>query len=81
VPGLAVAYVSCVSAAFCIGVNGGGYALAWNGTSWSTDTPELLGPNKGGSNLGGNARVSCPTASFCVAIFPNGSATIGRTVG
>jgi len=59
--GLGFVSVSCSSATFCaaVGTNGGpsGYALTYNGTSWS---PTYIGIAAGA--------VSCASASFCVAV-------------
>jgi hypothetical protein len=64
-----------------VAIGDDGSAIEWNGTSWSA--PQSIDPhlaNKGGGFLGVDS-VSCPTASFCVAVFPDGRAVIGRLAG
>ena len=67
--------VSCPSASFCIAVGlyhsqtaggaNGQLAYTWNGSTWSiANTPALPTGSTSGS-LGG---VSCPSASFCMAV-------------
>lgn len=83
-------WVSCSTASFCTAVLSDGEALHWNGTSWSA--PQSINPNlanargpaatssNGHPSLGMKS-VSCPTASFCVAVGSDGSAVIGRQAG
>ena len=65
--------VSCFSASFCEAVgagNGAGYALAWNGQSWSIPaTTAQFGPQGSGSFI------SCPSTSLCL-MDGSGSAEI-----
>jgi len=51
--------VSCASSSFCVAVDDGGYALIYNGSSWST--PQEIDNNPLES-------VSCTSSSFCVAV-------------
>jgi len=83
-------WVSCPTASFCVAVVSDGHAIGWNGTSWSA--PQLIDPNlvsaqgpaatssNGHPSLGVKS-VSCPTASFCVAVGSDGSVVIGRQTG
>ena len=83
--------ISCPSASFCMAVNDLGNAIVWNGTSWSI--PQSIDPNLANvrgpaANMYGNGQVplglfsvSCPTASFCVAVGSDGDAVIGRQAG
>jgi hypothetical protein len=57
--------VSCPSADFYAAVGGSGYALTYNGSSWSFSDID-------GSNL--LTSVSCPSANFCVAVDNVGNA-------
>ena len=69
--------VSCASATFCMAVDAEGYAINYNGNSWSA--PTLIAAN---TDLQGG--VSCPTASFCEAVgWPTrcGSQPIGALTG
>ncbi len=71
--------VSCPSATFCAAVGDPfasftGYALTYNGTSWTA--PTNLGGIDGGSGLGS---VSCPSATFCVAVGGRGAVTYNGT--
>jgi hypothetical protein len=66
--------VSCSSATFCAAVagtfssfTGYGYALTYNGTSWTA-------PTNIGSSGGALRSVSCPSATFCVAVGSGGAA-------
>lgn len=59
--------VSCVSTTFCVGLAGGGpsdagqgYALTYDGSSWSQPSPM----DSGG---GGRLTLSCASSNFCVA--------------
>ena len=55
----ALSYVSCPSPSFCAAVDSDGYAITYNGTSWSL--PVSVG------STGWDA-VSCVSASFCIAV-------------
>ena len=72
------AAVSCPSASFCMALDQQGDWLAWNGTSWSTPRPtQPARPNSAPSHGAGPNVVnwlSCPSASFCVAVGSDGSA-------
>ena len=68
--------VSCPSASFCVAVDldfaawaahllGYGYAMTFNGSSWSA--PALVG-------VGGLESVSCPSPSFCTVVNDDGGA-------
>ena len=59
--------VSCTSATFCMAVDSAGYALSFNGSSWST--PVLVDTNTSLSGFGYRAliSISCVTSSFCLA--------------
>ena len=52
--------VSCPTASFCAAVDESGYALTYDGSSWSK--PVSIEPS------GAPGAVSCPTASFCAAV-------------
>ena len=71
--------VSCPSTTFCAAVGDPfasltGYALTYNGTSWTAPT------NLGGIDGGGGLRsVSCPSATFCVAVGGRGAVTYNGT--
>jgi hypothetical protein len=52
--------VSCPSASFCVAVDNLGYALIYNGGSWSAPI-DIDGANS-------LVSVSCPSASFCLAV-------------
>ena len=56
--------VSCASASFCVAV-GGGRAVAFDGTTWST--PES-------DDLSGVQSISCPSVPFCMAVSPGAAA-------
>jgi hypothetical protein len=69
--------VSCPSATFCTAVSDTGYALTYNGTSWSGGTN--IAPNPPGTcstscSHEGLTSVSCPSATFCVAVDYDGDA-------
>ena len=57
--------ISCPSASFCAVVDNSGYAITYNGSSWSS--PEDID----GTNM--LLSVSCPSASFCVAVDNKGN--------
>ena len=61
-----VLWSSCVSAAFCLGVDYEGNSTVWDGTSWST-----LRPISGAPKF---TSVSCVSATFCVAGDNTGNA-------
>ena len=71
--------VSCTSPAACTAVgqttNSAGIFVAlaerWNGTTWRVQPT----PNPGGAQGSAFGGVSCPTASFCMAIGSSGPAT------
>ena len=52
--------VSCASTSFCAAVDANGFAVTWDGSTWST--PVAVDP---GVALNG---VSCVSSSFCVAV-------------
>ncbi len=66
------AFLSCPTARSCAEVSLG-YASTYNGASWSA--PEDIDHN------GGLRGLSCPTASFCVAVGQSGNVVIGRGSG
>jgi hypothetical protein len=57
--------VSCPSASFCMAVDTNGYALRWNGVSWSQ--PTWSAPRQVDQNGGGLTAVSCRPGGYCVA--------------
>ena len=66
-PFCGVGSVSCVSVTFCVGLAGEGasgvgqgYALIYNGSTWSPPSPM----DHGG---GGQLKLSCASTSFCAA--------------
>jgi hypothetical protein len=63
--------VSCASASFCAAADNYGYAMIWNGHTWST--PVSIDGGTQYSTING---ISCPTASFCMAV----DAASGRAV-
>ena len=67
-----LAAVSCASPTFCMALDGPSKTwLTWNGSSWST--PQPMGayqPDPNSIFLNG---LSCPTATFCVAVGSNGT--------
>jgi hypothetical protein len=76
-PGLAG--VSCARAAACVAVGSGGgtngaaaLALRWDGTAWR----RLATPAPAAGDADGLAAVSCPSASWCMAV---GSTKTGST--
>ncbi|MCL4422405.1 MAG: IPT/TIG domain-containing protein [Actinobacteria bacterium] len=70
--------ISCAGSAFCMAIDGDGYAISWNGTSWSAPTLVASGstvitsPYSGAApcdpNSTGFCSVSCPSPAFCVAV-------------
>jgi hypothetical protein len=78
--------VSCASASFCMAVDWNGNALTWNGASWSATAiscPDSTTASAGDCTTTGPFAdpragvldsVSCPSASFCVAVDGNGNA-------
>ncbi|HEV2888553.1 MAG TPA: hypothetical protein VGX49_16705, partial [Jatrophihabitans sp.] len=58
--------VSCTAASFCVAVDASGYALSYNGTTWTSPTQI-----DGGKTL---TDVSCTGSSFCVAVDSLGRA-------
>ncbi len=69
-PNAAGVYVSCASASFCTAVDSDGYAVAYNGTSWSAPT---------NVHAGDFLSVSCASASFCAAVNLNNVFTFNGT--
>jgi hypothetical protein len=63
-----VGQLACVSSTFCVAYSGND-ASTWDGTSWSP--PQMIGPD-GGVDAG----LSCPTATFCVAVDYDGFAMV-----
>ena len=53
--------VSCVSGPFCMAVDESGYALSYNGTSWTL-------PSSFDGAGGGLTDVSCVSSTFCMAV-------------
>ncbi|MHB1518316.1 MAG: hypothetical protein ACYCVN_04250 [Acidimicrobiales bacterium] len=67
--------VSCPSASFCTAVDETGYALQWNGQTFSAPVPIEPASNPSTGALGpAPSGVSCPTASFCAAVDDHGAA-------
>ncbi len=66
--------VSCPSASFCAAVDVTGYALTWNGTSWSRPVWSATSPAD--PHGGALAAVSCASALFCVAVDGDGRALV-----
>lgn len=63
--------VSCVSAAFCMGMDlADGAAARWDGTSWSAPVRIETGPYL---DSGYNINVSCVSPSFCLALDASGN--------
>jgi hypothetical protein len=68
--------VSCPRATFCAAVSADGYALTYDGKSWSTpvqlEPARLVGIDRyiGQPALAG---VSCPTPTFCATVDPSGN--------
>ena len=70
--------ISCPSTSFCTAIDGDGYAMSWNGASWSAPTLVASGssvitsPYSGAApcdpNSTGFCSVSCPSSDFCVAV-------------
>ncbi len=60
--------VSCPAATFCMAVLSSGYAISYDGTTWSR-------PARLSSAAGEPDSVSCPTIRFCVAVDAQDSAT------
>ena len=60
--------MSCHSASFCAAVGYYGFALTYDGTSWSADG------QVDGSGEGELTSVSCPSDSFCAAVDGGGNA-------
>lgn len=61
-PAPGVGFVSCARPTFCAAVESGGYALTYNGKSWSAADAIDAG------TISGLDAVSCPTATFCTAV-------------
>jgi len=83
-------WVSCPTATFCVAVVSDGNVIVWSGTSWSTPQPidpnlaSARGPAATSSNGHpslGMKSVSCPTATFCVAVGSDGDVVMGRMAG
>lgn len=74
--------VSCAGPSFCVAIDGGGgqngypssyrdrAAFLWDGQSWSA--PMLI--DQTGGLAGGLTSVSCPSATFCMAVDTGGNA-------
>ena len=60
-----VTSVSCPTPSFCAAVDEAGYALTWDGSTWSSPAAIDVANAVSGRNLDS---VSCPTASFCMAM-------------
>jgi hypothetical protein len=61
--------VSCAIRTFCVAIDYFGYAVTFNGKTWSS--PALIGPAQE------EDRITCAVPRFCVVTF-NGQVTIGR---
>jgi hypothetical protein len=59
-----VSSISCVSSSFCVSVSGG--ISQWDGGQWTQPTPY--------GSTASFAGVSCPTATFCMAVDQSGQA-------
>lgn len=71
-PGGTLGPVSCVSATFCMALDPfGGYALTFNGKSWSAPVRIEQGPYP---DTGYIMTLSCATTTFCVAADLGGNA-------
>ncbi|TPG15110.1 hypothetical protein EAH86_16460 [Pedococcus bigeumensis] len=70
-PGYGLASISCPTASFCAAVDGLGYAVTFDGTTWA----DPISIDTGTSSYS----VSCPTDSFCVMVDGYGRAVVGRT--
>ncbi|MCL5948469.1 MAG: IPT/TIG domain-containing protein [Actinobacteria bacterium] len=68
-----LASVSCPTTTFCAAVDDSGYALTYNGSTWSTPL------SVDGNNI--LYSVSCPTTIFCMAVDDSGnSLTYGGSI-
>jgi hypothetical protein len=56
--------ISCTSMSFCVGVDNGGNAVTFNGTTWTT---------AGTGDSSGLQAVSCMSSNFCMAVDSAGS--------
>jgi hypothetical protein len=72
---LNLASVSCASQTFCMAV-GNDYAYSYNGSVWSTGSQVEDTLGEANDKIGVLIGVSCPTASFCVAVDTNGESFI-----
>jgi hypothetical protein len=63
--------VSCAGRTFCVAIDDAGYAVSFNGTSWSPPVP--IGPGLDNQDM-----VTCSAPGFCVATGNGGEVTIGR---
>jgi hypothetical protein len=63
--------VSCASRTFCVAIDDAGYAVSFNGTSWSP--PVSIGPGLENQDM-----VACAAPELCVATSNGGEVTIGR---
>ncbi|MHB1718042.1 MAG: hypothetical protein ACYCV5_12050, partial [Acidimicrobiales bacterium] len=60
--------ISCPTTTFCAMVDSAGYALTYNGKSWTTPTLVLVSPySSEPGDTGSFSAVSCPSSTFCVA--------------
>jgi hypothetical protein len=64
--GVALDSVSCTSDIFCMAVDYNGYALSYDGTTWTS--PSQIDPNEGLNS------VSCASSTFCMAVDYTGNA-------
>lgn len=72
-PNDAVRSVSCATASFCVAVasgSTGGYAMRWDGVTWSPPTLVVRNDNAGGTTFGSTylSSVACPTVALCTAV-------------
>ncbi len=63
--------MSCASRTLCVAIDDAGYAVSFDGTSWST--PVRFGPG-----LNNRDTVTCTAPRFCVITSNGGQAIIGR---
>jgi hypothetical protein len=61
-PAPGTGFVSCASVKFCAVAESGGYALTYNGATWSA--PDAIDAG----TISGLDAVSCPAATFCTAV-------------
>jgi hypothetical protein len=63
--------VSCASRTFCVAIDDAGYAVSFDGTSWSS--PISIGPG-----LDNRDMIACSAPRFCVVTSNEGRVIIGR---